>query len=167
MRFVELVEPQLEIEILFALKSDLDAPDITVERILDATEYVAPAFEIIEARTLPAGRRMNDTVADNHSFGACLIGARKIKPAFAEIGAQTVTVYKSTVPIQAGDFKDVMGSPVHSMLWLAKRMIERNTPLMAGDLVLSGSAVAPIPVAPGDSFTARYATFGENAVRFV
>src|ERR1700738_2582989 len=43
----KLIQPRAEGEIAFVLKKDLRGPGVTEEQVLDATDYVAPCFEIV------------------------------------------------------------------------------------------------------------------------
>ena len=45
----------------------------------------------------------------------------------------------------------VLGSPLQSVAWLANKMNEYGISLKAGEIILSGSAVAAVPVEAGDS----------------
>ena len=42
---------KLEVELAFVLATDLAGSDLTIDDVLDATEYVTPAIELIAART--------------------------------------------------------------------------------------------------------------------
>ncbi len=44
------IAPRVEVELAFVLKAPLQGPDVTVEQVLAATDYVTPAIEIIDAR---------------------------------------------------------------------------------------------------------------------
>src|SRR5688572_11433902 len=44
------VAPRVEVELAFVLKRKLEGASIGIEQVLDATEYVTPAIEIIDAR---------------------------------------------------------------------------------------------------------------------
>ncbi len=44
----DFVVPRVEVELAFVLKKDLQGPDVTVDQVLAATDYVTPAIEIID-----------------------------------------------------------------------------------------------------------------------
>ena len=43
-------QPKIEGEIAFVLSKDLKGPSVTIEDVLDATEYIAPALEIVDSK---------------------------------------------------------------------------------------------------------------------
>ena len=66
----DFCDPKLEIELAFVLNTDLAGDDLSADDILDATEYVVPAIELIAARSFrrdpDSGRTRTvvDTIAD-------------------------------------------------------------------------------------------------------
>src|SRR4051794_34683481 len=44
------IAPRVEVELAFVLKRTLEGAEVSVDQVLDATEYVTPAIEIIDAR---------------------------------------------------------------------------------------------------------------------
>ncbi len=75
-----LIQPRAEGEIAFMLKADLHGPGVTRENVLDATEWVAPCFEIVDSRIADWKIRIQDTVADNASCGVFVVGAQHVAP---------------------------------------------------------------------------------------
>jgi hypothetical protein len=47
---VRFIAPRVEVELAFVLKRPLEGTGLTVDDVLDATEYVTPAIEIIDSR---------------------------------------------------------------------------------------------------------------------
>ena len=47
----DFCDPRIEVELAFVLGRDLAGEDLDVDDVLDATEYVTPAVELIAART--------------------------------------------------------------------------------------------------------------------
>ena len=72
----EFAQPKLEFEIAFVLKEDLKGPGITILDVIKATDYIAPAFEIIDSRIKDWKIRFEDTVADNGSSARAIIGGK-------------------------------------------------------------------------------------------
>jgi len=66
--------PRVEPEIAFRLKSPLRGPAITVDDVHAATDAVAVALEIVDSRIADWRITLPDTVADNASSGAVVLG---------------------------------------------------------------------------------------------
>ncbi len=62
-----LIQPKLEFEIAFVLKSDLKGTNITEKDVIQATDYIVPALEVIDSRIADWKITFEDTVADNGS----------------------------------------------------------------------------------------------------
>jgi 2-keto-4-pentenoate hydratase len=76
----ELIAPRVEPEIAFVLGADLDGRNVTQTDVLDATEYVVPALEVIDSRVSEWRIRLVDTVADNASSARIVLGETKCSP---------------------------------------------------------------------------------------
>ena len=75
----ELINPRVEAEIAFVLKKELKGPGVTVSGVIQATDYVMPALEIIDGRTImiPGERRVENSILDNAAVGRVVFGARR------------------------------------------------------------------------------------------
>ncbi|MGI9218190.1 MAG: 2-oxo-hept-4-ene-1,7-dioate hydratase, partial [Hydrogenophaga sp.] len=75
------IAPRVEVELAFVLKAPLAGPNVTVEDVLAATEYITPAIEIIDARIeqfdrhTKVMRKVYDTISDNAANAGIVIGA--------------------------------------------------------------------------------------------
>ena len=74
--------PRIEVELAFVLKTPLKGPDCTLFDVLNATDYVTPALEILETRMhrfdpeTRAARKVMDTISDNAANAALVVGGR-------------------------------------------------------------------------------------------
>src|SRR5699024_10386843 len=68
------IAPKVETEFGFVLKDTLTAPGVTREQAVAAIGDVYPAIEIIDSRTKDWNIHLVDTVADNASCGAIVVG---------------------------------------------------------------------------------------------
>ena len=66
--------PRVEPEVAFLLHSPLHGPNVTVEDVLAATEAVAAALEVVDSRIANWRITLADTIADNASSGAVVLG---------------------------------------------------------------------------------------------
>ena len=78
--------PRIEVELAFVLKTPLEGPECTLFDVLNATDYVTPALEILETRmhrvdpVTKAPRKVMDTISDNAANAALVVGGRPIRP---------------------------------------------------------------------------------------
>lgn len=162
-----LIQPRAEAEIAFFLKSDLNGPGVTSDQVLDATQYVAPCFEIVDSRIRDWNIGIVDTVADNASCGVFAIGAERGDPKALDLPNLRVTVEKNGSFLSEGFGSAVQGSPQQAVAWLANTLGAYGVTLKAGDVILSGSVVPLAPAAQGDMFEMTLHGVGRCKVHFV
>lgn len=168
LRFADFLEPRLETEIVFVLKKDLGGTGTTAGQVIEATDYVAAAIEIVDSRTVPANKTMRDIIADNGSFGACLpltAGKKNLKS--FDINSETVKITVNGASRETGAFIEVMNGPVNSIVWLARRLAERKRHLKAGDVILSGSSIVPFALYRGDVAELAYSSLGNAVLKII
>lgn len=161
-----LIQPRAEGEIAFCLKHDLRGPGITREAVLAATAWVAPCFEIVDSRIRDWKIRIQDTVADNASCGVFVIGQQHTDPLGLDLAAIGMQMWKNGEPCGSGTGAAVQGHPAQAVAWLANTLGARGIPLLAGELILSGSLSALVPAVAGDHFELRIESLGACAVSF-
>lgn len=161
-----LIQPRAEAEIGFVLKKDLRGPGVTDQDVLDATDYIAPCFEIVDSRIQNWKISIIDTVADNASCGVFVLGEAKADPRKHDLPNLKVRVTKNGKPLSEGLGSAVQGSPLTAVAWLANTLGEKGVPLLAGDFILSGSLVPLENAAPGDRFDMVLEGIGECSISF-
>lgn len=163
----QLIQPQGEAEIAFVLKKSLNGPGITPADVLEATDYISPCFEIVDSRIHNWKFGIVDTVADNASCGAFILGEARGNPKDFNLETIEVTVRKNGKEVGRGVGGAALGSPLNSVSWLANTLGEYGVSLNKGDVILSGSLVPLIPAVKGDVFESEVAGLGRCVVRFV
>lgn len=162
-----LIQPRAEGEIAFMLKQDLKGTQITREDVLDATEWVAPCFEIVDSRIHDWKIRIQDTVADNASCGVLVLGGRRKSPADIDLALAGMVLEKNGEIISTSTGAAVQGSPVNAVAWLANTLGNLGIGLKAGEVILSGSQSPLVPVKAGDSLVCTVGGLGGTSVRFI
>ena len=162
----EMIQPRAEGEIAFILKQDLEGPGITNAAVLRATECVMPCFEIVDSRIRDWKIKIQDTIADNASCGAFLLGDRAVSPRDLDLVTCGMVHTKNGEVIATGAGAAALGSPVNCVAWLANTLGEFGIKLLAGEVILSGSLVPLHPVVPGDVMTLAVGGIGNASVRF-
>jgi 2-oxopent-4-enoate/cis-2-oxohex-4-enoate hydratase len=161
-----LIQPRAEGEIAFMLKHDLAGPGVTREQVLDATDWVAPCFEIVDSRIRDWKIRIQDTVADNASCGVFVIGAQHTGPRALDLAAVSMRMWKNGTPCGSGTGAAVQGHPAEAVAWLANTLGAFGIPFRAGELILSGSLAALVPAAAGDRFIMEIDGLGGCSIGF-
>jgi 2-keto-4-pentenoate hydratase len=164
--FKDVIQPKIEAEIAFVLKKDLQGPNVTVEEVLEATDYVLPSIEIIDSRIKDWNLKLQDTVADNASSGLYVLGDNPVSVDEVSLPDVKLKVYQNGQLMREGVGKNVMEHPAAGVAWLANKLGEFGEVLRAGEVILSGAIATTIDVVPGDEFTAVFDRLGEVTVRF-
>jgi len=167
------IEPRVEVELAFILKHDLSGPNCTLYDVLNATDYVVPAIEIIDARiaridkATGATRKVFDTISDNAANAGIVLGGRPVKPDAVDLRWISALLYRNGVIEESGVAAAVLNHPANGPAWLANKLAPHGETLKAGQIILGGSFTAPVFARPGDSFHVDYGTMGSISVRFV
>lgn len=162
-----LIQPKIEAEIAFVLKEDIVGPDITIEEVLQKTDYVVAALEIVDSRIKEWNISLVDTIADNASFGGYLLGSTKLDPKKIDLTQIEMSLFKNGELINTGTGAAVLGDPAFCVAWLANKMSEFNISLKKGEVILSGALSAAIPCQKGDTFEAQFSDLGSISCSFL
>ncbi len=154
------VQPRAEPEIALVLGRPLTGPRVTVSEVVSATAYAVPAIEIIDSRIADWRISLLDTVADNASSGAFVIGQSPVPLDRIDLSLTGCVLRRNGRIVATGAGAAVLGSPLHAAAWLANELIGRGAQLDAGHVILTGSITASIPVQAGDAVTASFDHLG-------
>ena len=153
-----LVEPKIEPEIVFGLRAAIQVGATSAE-ILDAIDWVAQGFEIVQSH-FPGWRfRASDTVADLALHGRLLVGPPRplleLEPdAAAVLESFSLDLYCSNHRVETGRGANVLGSPLialqHLLTTLAKQA--QAAPLQPGEIVTTGTITTAHAVQAGETW---------------
>ncbi len=161
-----LIAPRAEGEIAFVLKRDLIGPGLTAADVLAATEGVMACFEVVDSRIADWKIQIQDTVADNASCGVFVLGNQLVSPRGLDLSLVGMALEKNGELVATGAGAASLGHPVNAMVWLANKLGSLGIPLKAGEVILSGSLAALVPVKAGDSLHMSLGGLGSCTVRF-
>lgn len=167
------IVPRFEVEFAFVLARPLKGPRVSLFDVLNATDYVVPALELIDARieqfdrVTKAPRKVLDTIADNAANAGIVLGGRPMKPDAVDWRWAGALLYKNGVIEESGLGAAVLNHPGNGVAWLANKLAVHDEGLAAGEIVLGGSFTRPVACAAGDTFHADYGPLGSISVRFV
>ncbi len=162
-----LVQPKAEGEIAFVLKHDLMGPGVSAADVIAATEGVMACFEIVDSRIENWKIKIQDTVADNASCGVFVLGDRLVDPRDVDLGTCGMVLEKNGEIVATGAGAAALGHPANAVAWLANTLGRLGMGLKAGEVVLSGSLAAMVPVQAGDSLRVSIGGIGGCSVRFI
>jgi len=158
-----LIDPKIEPEIAVQLSDPLDPP-VTPVDALAAIDAIVPVIEVVDSRiddwTMTAG----SAVADNALAARVIHGDRIVDPTAVDLSLEGVEVRRNGERVATGVGADVLGSPARVVAWLAGALAERGERLSAGDFVSTGSLTELVPLEPGDTVAARFASLGSVTV---
>ncbi len=161
-----LLQPRAEAEIAFVLKHDLTGPGITPKDVIQATDFVLPAIEIIDSRIQDWKITFEDTVADNASSAMFVVGNEPRDIRGLDLRLCGAALRKNGVVVSTGAGIACLGHPVHAVAWLANTLGRMGSGIRAGELILSGALGPVTPVQRGDSLVADIQGLGSCSVRF-
>lgn len=149
-----LHQPRIEAEIAFVLEKDLAMECPGLADVTQAIGYALPALEIVGSRIDQWNIRFADTVADNASSGAFVLGTSARRLGSFDLRLCGMRLMRRGEPVSTGAGAACLGNPLNAVVWLARTMCRLGDPLRAGDLVLSGALGPMVAVQPGDVFDA-------------
>lgn len=165
------IQPRIEAEIAFVMKAPIDG-DVTRDQVLAATEAVVPSLEILDTRVQrvdPATgqpRKIFDTVADNAANAGIVLGRERHAPGQHDLRWTGAILRKNHEVVATGLGAAVLDDPVMGIVWLARRMGQYGQRIEAGQVILSGSFIAPLECPSGTVIDADFGPFGSVSISF-
>jgi 2-oxo-3-hexenedioate decarboxylase len=158
-----MYSPKIEPEIVFKLKRPLTAGDVEPAAVLDAVEWLALGFEIIDCVFPDWKFQPADFVAAYGLHAALIVGeARTVDAAtipglVEQLPRFKVRLIKNGALVEEGSGKNSLRSPALCVAELAAAIARQPgaEPLGAGELVSSGTLTASHPIAAGDTWRAE------------
>jgi 2-keto-4-pentenoate hydratase len=148
----DFLQPRVEAEVAFLMGRPLQGPHITPQEVIAATDAMGLVVEIVASRIADWRIKLVDTIADNASYGGFVMGAWDAGLRGADLRLLGVTAHKNGELAAEGVSAAAIGNPALCVAWLANKLSEFDVSLQPGDVILSGSVTAMLPVAEGDSF---------------
>ena len=160
------IQPRIEAELAFVLKSPLKGPGVSVLDVMNATDHVVPALEILDTRILRAdpasgnARTIVDTISDNAANAGIVTGGRAVRPDAVDLRWAGAIVMRNAEVEETGLGAGVLNQPARGIAWLANRLAAYGQHIEAGQIVLSGSFIRPVEARHGDTILADFGPLG-------
>jgi 2-keto-4-pentenoate hydratase len=147
----DYVHVVVECELAVRLGRDLlpSAAPFTRETVREAVAEVMASFELIEDRNADYKQTNALTlIADNAWNGGIVLGPA-MKPPAGDLNGIMGRLMIDGKEARSGRTDDPMGA----LAWVANLAVERNRPMTKGMVVITGSVIPTLPIAPGQQFT--------------
>jgi 2-keto-4-pentenoate hydratase len=143
------INVRVECELAVRLGRDLpkgSAP-YARESVRPAVSEIMAAFELIEDRNADYKTcKALSLIADNAWNGGIVIGAAKAPPAGSDLNGIAGRMLRNGREELAGKTDDPMGA----LAWVANLAADGGRPMTAGMVVITGSVVTTVDIAPGE-----------------
>ncbi|MGY5778462.1 2-oxo-hept-4-ene-1,7-dioate hydratase [Rhizobium sp. LEGMi135b] len=166
------IQPRIEAEIAFVMKAPLKGPNVSIFDVLNATDYVTPALEILDTRILRVdpdtkkARTIVDTISDNAANAGIVTGGRAVRPDQIDMRWMGAIVSRNAEVEETGLGAGVLNQPARGIAWLANRLSQYGDGIEAGQIVLAGSFIRPIEARHGDTINADFGPYGSVSLFF-
>lgn len=166
------IQPRVEAEIAFVMKAPLKGPNVSIFDVLNATDYVTPALEILDTRILRVdpdtkkARTIVDTISDNAANAGIVTGGRAVRPDQIDMRWMGAIVSRNAEVEETGLGAGVLNQPARGIAWLANRLSQYGDGIEAGQIVLAGSFIRPIEARHGDTINADFGPYGSVSLFF-
>jgi len=154
---------KIEPEIVFGLKTSLSSDNLDARAALDATDWLALGFEIIDCPFPGWQFQPSDFVASYGLHVALVVGERiavrpeSIPQLLDDLPRFKVRMLKSREFVEEGSGKNSLRSPALCLAELASAVAKRspNEPFAAGEIISTGTLTAGHAMKKGDVWTAE------------
>jgi len=166
------IATRIEAELAFVMSRRLSGPACTMFDVLNATDFVVPALEILDTRIervdplTKATRKIFDTIADNAANAGIVLGGRPLRPLETDLRWIGALCYRNGQLEETGLAAGVLNHPATAVAWLANKIAPLGLALEAGQVVLAGSFIRPIEARKGDTIQADYGAYGSVSCYF-
>ena len=162
------VQVGVECEVAVRLRHDLPPTDRPYDRasVADAVDACLPAIEIVDDRYLDWRTLGAPTLIADDFFGAGIVlGRPSSAAASGDLGEVRGSAWINGLEVGRGTGADILGHPLEALAWLANNQCARGKPLLEGQVVMTGSYVQTVWLAPGDTVRMEFSTLGTVELR--
>ena len=160
------IAPRVEAEIAFVTNKEIAGP-CHIGTVLQATDFVMPAVEILDSRYEDFKFDLISVVADNTSAAAFVSGGSAKRVQDIDLRTVGIVLEKNGEIVDLAAGAAVLGQPAESVVMLANMLARKNQVIPAGTFIMTGGVTAAVGVERGDHIAVRYQHLGSVSMRFV
>lgn len=150
----------VELEPAFVLKKHLRGPNVTAADVINAVDYAIPAVEIIDSRVENWAIGLEDTLADNGSTGAVILGGTPRRLTDLDLSNTKGTLKFNGREITTGNTGNILGNPISATAWLVNRLAEFDIEFLPGQVIMPGSCLQAMPMEEAGHWSCEFEGWG-------
>ena len=161
----------IEAEFAFLIGRDVESlgiHDLTMSQVMDCVSGLHVAIEVPNSRFVDFATAGEAQLIADFACACYVVLGPRAPESWREVDLKTheVSVRRDTEIIANGRGSNVLGDPRLGLTWLANELLVHGQQLKAGELVMTGTCVVPVPVRAGQAFTADFGHLGKVGVQF-
>jgi 2-keto-4-pentenoate hydratase len=162
-----LLEPRIEPEVVFKLSAAPSQAD-DAEEVLRSVEWMAPGFEIVWSPYPGWKFALADSAAAFGLHGRLVVGPPVVltddnrASVAGALATFEATLSRGGEVVDRGVGANVLDSPALALAFLARVVAAQpdQRPLVAGEIITTGTITNAFAVAPGERWTSDYGALG-------
>ena len=142
----DFVALAIEPELVIRFGRDLDPDRLTDAEIIAAIEMISPGIELHHFKFWQGRPSSQELIVSNGLFAGLVIGQAHVSPQSLDFRNEVFRVFENATLVTEGVARDIMGGPLESLRWLARKLAARGERICAGHVVIPGSPVALVRI---------------------
>lgn len=161
-----------EAEFAFRIGRDVtraSATPLDVKEVMDCVQALHVAIEIPNSRFMDFAKAGEAQLIADFACACFVVLGQEVTQDWrsVDLAQHQVSVLQNGTQVAQGVGSNVLGDPRIALTWLANELLDQGMNLKAGEVVMTGTCVVPVPVKIGDQVIADFGPFGQVETRFV
>ncbi|NKX56520.1 2-keto-4-pentenoate hydratase [Arthrobacter mobilis] len=156
----QFIEPFVELEPAFVLRRALGGRNTTIADVINAIDYAVPAIEIIDSRVKDWAIGLPDTLADNGSIGAIILGGTPRRVTELNLRDTRGVLHFNGREVISGTTGNILGNPLAAVAWLVNRLADYDVAFEAGQVIMPGSCLKAVPMNEAGRWSGTFEGWG-------
>lgn len=160
-----------EAEFAFRIGRDVtrrSVAPLSVREVMDGVQGLHVAIEIPNSRFIDFAKAGEAQLIADFACACFVVLGQEVTQDWrsVDLAQHQVSVVQNGTHVAQGVGSNVLGDPRIALAWLANELLDHGMHLKAGEIVMTGTCVVPVPVKIGDHLIADFGAFGRVETRF-
>ncbi len=150
-----MASPKIEPEIVFRLSKDLAGKNLEAGQIMEAMEWIAFGYEVVDCNFPGWKFEAADAVADFGLHAALILGKPQPLANFKpeDLANFEVKLFQNEEIVALGAGRNVLGSPALAINWLLEALNKGGVEtLKKGEIITTGTLTEALSILPGQDW---------------